>query len=171
MGEIIRTNPDPSRPIHLIGIAPWGCISGVEQLDVDGTNVIYAKSKSDDNNKTPLEPNHTQFILIDDGTKHQDGGEFAFRARFERSIAGEIFSLHNNQQDSSDTSQSEGKSTSSYSSTGLKSLTKKQNTSFLFNLDSVPVVLLVIDGGRDTIRKGFHLFNYLIIFVIDLFSS
>ncbi len=28
---------------------------------------------------------------------------------------------------------------------------------FLFYLDSVPVVLLVIDGGRDTIKKGFYL--------------
>ncbi|UJR07492.1 hypothetical protein I4U23_011781 [Adineta vaga] len=106
IGEIIRTNPDPSRPIHLIGIAPWGCISGVEQLDVHGTNVIYAKSLSNENNETPLEPNHTQFIFIDDGTKYQYGGETEFRTQFEKSIS-----------------------------------------------NSVPVVLLVIDGGRETIKK------------------
>jgi transient receptor potential cation channel subfamily M protein 2 len=95
-------------------------------LDVHGTNVIYVKGKSGQNNETPLEPNHTQFILIDDGTKHQYGGEFAFRARFEKAISGESFTLENNLQDSS---------------------------------DSVPVVLLVIDGGRDTIKKGFPLFD------------
>ncbi len=101
------------------GIAPWGCISGVEQLDVHGTNVIYAKSKIGENDETPLEPNHTQFIFIDDGTKHQYGGEFEFRARFEKAISGESFTLKNNQQDSSDINQSEGKSTSSYSQSGL----------------------------------------------------
>lgn len=114
IGEIIRTNPDPSRPIHLIGIAPWGCISGVEQLDVHGKNVIYAKSKSGENDETPLEPNHTQFILIDDGTKHQYGGEFAFRANFEKALSGETFTTQNTHLDVSDLNQSESKSTSSY---------------------------------------------------------
>ncbi|CAF1418808.1 unnamed protein product [Adineta ricciae] len=128
IGEIIRTNPDPSRPIHLIGIAPWGCISGVEQLDVHGTNVIYAKSMTDENNETPLEPNHTPFIFIDNGTKHQYGVETEFRTQFEKCISGEAFSLQNNQ--------NEEKSTCSYPL-----------------LDSVPVVLLVIDGGFETIQK------------------
>ncbi|CAF1272530.1 unnamed protein product [Adineta steineri] len=136
IGEIIRTNPDQSRPVHLIGIAPWGCVSGVEQLDVHGTNVIYAKSRTDENNEIPLEPNHTQFIFIDDGTKYQYGGEIQFRNQFEKSIAGESFVTLNNQHDSSDKTHSEDKSTSSYS-----------------QLDSVPVVLLVLDGGLETIQK------------------
>ncbi len=105
------------------GIAPWGCISGVEQLDVHGTNVIYANSKTDE---TPLEPNHTQFIFIDDGTKHQYGGETEFRSRFEKAISGESFTLSGH-----------------------------------CNSDSVPVVLLVIDGTLDTIKQGFKLFNYI----------
>ena len=70
------------------GIAPWGCISGVEQLDVHGTNVIYAKSMTDQNNETPLEPNHTQFIFIDNGTKHEYGVETEFRTQFEKCISG-----------------------------------------------------------------------------------
>jgi hypothetical protein len=100
------------------GIAPWGCISGVEQLDVHGTNVIYAKSKTGEDDETPLEPNHTQFIFIDDGTKHQYGAETKFRTRFEKAIAGESFTLQNNHQDSSDASQSEGKSSGSLTLSG-----------------------------------------------------
>ncbi|CAF4200084.1 unnamed protein product, partial [Rotaria sordida] len=127
-GEIIRTNPDPSHPIHLIGIAPWGCISGVEQLDVHGTNVIYNKSKSDGNDETPLEPNHTHFIFIDDGTKHQYGGENEFRAQFERAISGESFSLQ-----------------STINNNQMKDKSRQS--------DSIPVVLVVIDGGLETIKK------------------
>ncbi len=55
---------------------------------------------------------------IDDGTKYQYGGETQFRGRLEKSIAGESFILQNNQQDSLDKSQSEEKSTSSYSQLG-----------------------------------------------------
>ncbi len=88
--------------------------------------MIYAKDKSGQNDETPLEPNHTQFILIDDGTKHQYGGEFAFRARFEKAISGESFSLEN----TSDTSQSEGKSISSYSQSGTKHFIKNAELFF-----------------------------------------
>ncbi|CAF1459500.1 unnamed protein product, partial [Rotaria sordida] len=136
IGEIIRTNPDPSHPIHLIGIAPWGCISGVEQLDVHGTNVIYVKSKTGQNNEISLEPNHTQFILIDDGTTHQYGGEIEFRIRLEKAFSGESFILQNKQQNSSDINQNDNKSISSYSQS-----------------DNIPVVLLVIDGELETIKK------------------
>jgi hypothetical protein len=62
-------------------------------LDVHGTNVIYTKSKNDVKDETPLEPNHTHFIFIDDGTKHQFS-EVKFRAQFERAIPGESVSLH-----------------------------------------------------------------------------
>lgn len=82
-------------------------------MDIHGTNVIYAKRRS---NETSLEPNHTQFIFID------DGDECAFRSRFEKAMAGQ-------------------------------SLDENENKS-ISSLENVPVVLLVIDGGRDTIRKG-----------------
>ena len=75
------------------GIASWGCISGAEQMNIDGTNVIYAKGRS---NETSLEPNHTQFIFIDG----ESGGEFVFRSRFEKAMAGESLPLHNNHRDS-----------------------------------------------------------------------
>ncbi|CAF0843287.1 unnamed protein product [Adineta steineri] len=75
LGEINRTNPDSSQPIHFIGIAPWGCVSSVEQLDVHGTNVIYNKPKTDE---TLLESNHAHFIFIDNDTKHEYGSELEF---------------------------------------------------------------------------------------------
>ncbi|CAF0806293.1 unnamed protein product [Adineta ricciae] len=123
IGEISRTNPDPSRPIHLIGIAPWGCVSGVEQLDVHGVNVVYNKPKTNENNQSSLERNHAHFIFIDDGTKQQFGGEVQFRGRFEKSISGE--------------------------SCFLQSSTKQKST----HTRNIPVVLIVIEGGFDTIKK------------------
>ncbi|CAF3982977.1 unnamed protein product, partial [Adineta steineri] len=69
-GEINRTNPDPSQPIHFIGIASWGCVSSVEQLDVYGTNVIYNKPKTDERS---FASNHVLLIFIDNDTKHEYG--------------------------------------------------------------------------------------------------
>ncbi|CAF3704180.1 unnamed protein product, partial [Adineta steineri] len=123
LGEINRTNPDPSQPIHLIGIAPWGCVSGVEQLDVHGTNVIYNKPKTDDKDETPLEPNHAHFIFIDNDTKHEFGSELEFRSLFEKSISGNSFSLQNTTKDK------------------------------LQQAGNIPVVLVVIEGGLETIKK------------------
>jgi hypothetical protein len=75
--------------------------------------------KNGQNHEISLEPNHTQFIFIDDGIIHQYGSEIQFRARFEKAIYGESFTLETNQQDLSDTNQNKDKSTSSYSQTKL----------------------------------------------------
>ncbi|CAF1325866.1 unnamed protein product, partial [Rotaria sordida] len=132
LGEIIRTNPYPSRPIYLMGIVSWGCMSGVEQFDVHGTNAIYSKSKNDEK---PLEPNHTHFIFIDDGTKYKHEGEIEFRAQFERAITEETLLL----QTTTNYNQRKDKLTRSYS-----------------HEDSVSVVLVVVDNGLDTIRKVYE---------------
>ncbi|CAF5026489.1 unnamed protein product, partial [Rotaria magnacalcarata] len=47
VGEIVQINPDRSRPIPLIGIGTWGCVSGFKDLEVEGANVNYAKARSD----------------------------------------------------------------------------------------------------------------------------
>ena len=125
------------------GITSWGCVSGVEQLNVHGTNVMYNKPKSVEKDETPLEPNHTDFIFIDDGTKHQMEAEIQFRNAFERTISGESCSL-----------QSTTKGRSSF---------HKRRYLFPSNLDSIPVVLVVIEGGIDTIKKGFDLFSFYLI--------
>ncbi|CAF1238508.1 unnamed protein product [Rotaria sordida] len=137
-GEIIRTNSDPSRPIYLIGITSWGCISNVSQLDVHDTNVIYSKLKSDEKEATPLEANHTHFIFIDDKTKYKHGCAIKFRARFERAISGEGFSL----QTMTNNNQIKDKSIRSYSQS-------KQS-------DNMPVVVVVIEGCADAIKKVYQ---------------
>ncbi|CAF3833359.1 unnamed protein product, partial [Rotaria sp. Silwood1] len=153
LGEIIRTNPDPSHPIHLIGIASWGCISGVEQLDVHGTNVIYNKSKNDGNDETPLEPNHTHFIFVDDGTKHQYGGENEFRTQFERAIYGESFSL----QSTTNNNQMKDKSRQS-DSIPVVLVVIEVHESVIKN--KIPVVLLAGTGGCcDLFAKCYQLYN------------
>ncbi|UJR33345.1 hypothetical protein I4U23_020794 [Adineta vaga] len=85
-GEISRTNPNPSRPIQLIGIVSWGCAAGRELLDVQGSEVLYSKLKSDTKSEIPLEPNHTNFIFIDDGTERKHKCAVQFRGQFERKI-------------------------------------------------------------------------------------
>ncbi|CAF3794930.1 unnamed protein product [Rotaria sp. Silwood1] len=128
IGEIIRTNPDSSRPIHLIGIATWGYISGVDQLDVHGTNVHYAKPRNVQKDEASLEPNHTEFIFIDDGTRSKYGGEIEFRTRFEKAIAGESFSSENT------------------------TIHRRHSSQDWSANDSVPAVLLVIEGCLETIK-------------------
>ncbi|CAF1268684.1 unnamed protein product [Rotaria sp. Silwood1] len=128
IGEIIRTNPDSSRPIHLIGIATWGYISGVDQLDVHGTNVHYAKPRNVQKDEASLEPNHTEFIFIDDGTRSKYGGEIEFRTRFEKAIAGESFSSENT------------------------TIHRRHSSQDWSANDSVPAVLLVIEGYLETIK-------------------
>ncbi|CAF0757157.1 unnamed protein product [Adineta steineri] len=80
------------------GIAPWGCVSDVEQLDVYGTNVIYNKPKT---NERSLESNHAHFIFIDNDTKHEYRCELEFRSHFEKSVSENSFSLQNKTNDCS----------------------------------------------------------------------
>ena len=47
-------------------------------------NSIFTSNTKD----CTLEPNHTHFILVDDGTEHQYGTEISFRIELESTIAG-----------------------------------------------------------------------------------
>lgn len=73
------------------GIATWGCVSGFEQLDVRGSVVHYAQPRSDQKGEAPLEPNHTEFIFVDDGSVKKYGGEITFRAKLEQAISSGFF--------------------------------------------------------------------------------
>ncbi|CAF4454945.1 unnamed protein product, partial [Rotaria magnacalcarata] len=42
--------------------------------------------------EAPLEPNHTNFIFVDNGLERTYGGEIAFRAKLEQAISGGFFS-------------------------------------------------------------------------------
>ncbi|CAF3772040.1 unnamed protein product [Rotaria sordida] len=135
VGEIVQINPNRHRPIHLIGIATWGCVAGSDQLDVHGTNVHYAKPHVEELNEAALEPNHTEFIFVDDGSVRKFGGEITFRASLEQAISGDFFAIRSN----------------SDSSPTLPKLTP--TTSFRSEQsDPIPVVLLVVEGGPNTVR-------------------
>lgn len=66
-------------------------MSGHEQLDSTKSAAQYFQPDVESKGQAPLEPNHTEFIFIDDGTKGKYGGEIEFRARLEEAISGGFF--------------------------------------------------------------------------------
>ena len=92
----------------------WGCVSNIDQLDVQGANVTFSKSKSDGKKILSLEPNHTHFIFIDDGTKNKHACAMKFRGQFERTLLNERFSVPT----TTDTNQENDQQTRSYSQSG-----------------------------------------------------
>ncbi|CAF4614262.1 unnamed protein product [Rotaria sp. Silwood1] len=136
VGEIVQINPDRSRPIPLIGIATWGCVSGRDDLDpIRGSSVSYTKPRSNTKGEAPLEPNHTKFIFVDDGSNNKYGREIAFRAKLEHAISGGFFS-------SKTTTNSSSQNASLCATQSFRSE----------NSEPVPVVLLVVEGGPNTVR-------------------
>ncbi|CAF3941979.1 unnamed protein product [Rotaria sp. Silwood2] len=135
VGEIVQIYPSRCRPIHLIGISTWGCIAGVQQLDGHGENVSYHKPASEGKGVAPLEPNHTEFIFIDDGSDRKYGREISFRARLEKAISGDFFA-----------------SLSKVAPKMTRPSLTPTPTSRPEPSDPIPVVLLVVEGGPNTVR-------------------
>ncbi|OWF39756.1 transient receptor potential cation channel subfamily M member 2-like [Mizuhopecten yessoensis] len=138
VGEAVRDfnlTANCGQSIVAIGIATWGVVQNREHLrnvtksHTEIEHTIKVPSSVDDlnssrsykiervvnRNETFLNPNHTHFILVDDGSEHQFGKEIAFRAEIENAVA------------------------------NLKTDTGKDAV-------SVPVVLLVVEGGPNTIE-------------------
>ncbi|CAF3667461.1 unnamed protein product [Rotaria sp. Silwood1] len=136
VGEIVEMNPSRCRRIHLFGIATWGCVAGRDKLNDRGKTVEYTKPTIEEKNTAPLEPNHTKFIFIDDGSEGQFGREITFRARLERAISGDFFGARSRTTSTADMSTS---------TTTTPSFRPEQS-------DPVPVVLLVVEGGPNTVR-------------------
>eukprot|EP00049_Salpingoeca_infusionum_P005565 m.93692 g.93692 ORF g.93692 m.93692 type:complete len:1531 (-) comp13006_c0_seq1:106-4698(-) len=66
----------------LIGIATWGILAEREKLAAGSLDVEYMASKFNH-----LDPNHTHFLLVDDGSDEQFGREIVFRGQFEQEAA------------------------------------------------------------------------------------
>lgn len=139
------------------GIATWGCVSGHNQLDVHGSNVQYFKPGSEQKGEAPLEPNHTEFIFIDDGTERKYGGEIAFRAKLEDAISGGFFGLRNLNNAAAQTTTLTNTASIKPEESGLILLI------LFFHIwtlcvalasDPIPVVLIVVEGGPNTVRTG-----------------
>eukprot|EP00004_Rigifila_ramosa_P002845 TRINITY_DN128_c0_g2_i1.p1 TRINITY_DN128_c0_g2~~TRINITY_DN128_c0_g2_i1.p1 ORF type:complete len:1464 (-),score=371.71 TRINITY_DN128_c0_g2_i1:13-3942(-) len=86
VGEAIGESAVP-----LIGFVSWGVISHREELIVKDHSRIdthpYQKKMSNSSKNAALDPNHTHFVLVDDGTTGQWGKEIQTRTKFEQSIA------------------------------------------------------------------------------------
>lgn len=74
---------------HFQGIAVWGCVYGKKALEkVTNALVPYSTTTHPiEEREVLLEPNHTKFILVDDQTEHEFGGEIQFRANLEQVIS------------------------------------------------------------------------------------
>ncbi|KAK6180329.1 hypothetical protein SNE40_012504 [Patella caerulea] len=88
MKEISIT--DERNRVVAIGVAPWGCIQNRENLiSPDGKwpceyNLLEDAPKPDE---VFLNPNHTHFLLVDDGTTHKWATEIDFRSALEKAIS------------------------------------------------------------------------------------
>eukprot|EP00735_Rhodelphis_limneticus_P013732 TRINITY_DN7688_c0_g1::TRINITY_DN7688_c0_g1_i1::g.18577::m.18577 TRINITY_DN7688_c0_g1::TRINITY_DN7688_c0_g1_i1::g.18577 ORF type:complete len:1325 (-),score=524.01,sp/Q2WEA5/TRPM1_RAT/26.08/2e-109,Ion_trans/PF00520.26/1.7e-11,Ank_2/PF12796.2/0.062,Ank_2/PF12796.2/5.8e+03,PKD_channel/PF08016.7/0.077,Ank_4/PF13637.1/0.36,Ank_4/PF13637.1/3.5e+03,Ank_4/PF13637.1/1e+04,Ank_3/PF13606.1/0.32,Ank_3/PF13606.1/1.5e+04,Ank_3/PF13606.1/1.1e+04 TRINITY_DN7688_c0_g1_i1:302-4276(-) len=85
--------------VPVIGIATWGIVSHRDTLlNVARTHtrppkalsspVLYVKQEPNGMAQAALDPNHTHFIMVDDGSSGQWGKEIKFRALFERAVSG-----------------------------------------------------------------------------------
>ncbi|XP_036366346.1 transient receptor potential cation channel subfamily M member-like 2 isoform X3 [Octopus sinensis] len=72
-----------------IGIAPWGCVQKKELLENTNGSWPAEYHVINDHSKrvSPLDPNHSHFILVDNGTQHTFGTEIEFRTQLEKTIA------------------------------------------------------------------------------------
>jgi hypothetical protein len=86
VGNMVHKSGDAA--LVCLGIAPFGCVLRHEDL-AQSHGRIYAYPKTDAPKKPPratLDPNHSHFILVDDGTEGEFGGERAMRSALEDKI-------------------------------------------------------------------------------------
>lgn len=103
--------------------------------------VHYTQSYSGRRGEAPLEPNHTEFIFVDDESANRDRSERGFRRKLEQALSNGFFT-------SDDTVDS--------SSQGSLQIYNVLYLIFIrqFLVESIPVILLVIEGGPNTILAG-----------------
>ncbi|RDD39507.1 Transient receptor potential cation channel subfamily M member 2 [Trichoplax sp. H2] len=72
-----------------IGIATWGTVLGKHELvDAEGSFPVRYRSQFRSGEiGAPLDPNHTHFILVDDGTVGRFGAEIGLRSKLEQTIS------------------------------------------------------------------------------------
>jgi len=56
-------------------------------LNLKGILAHYKPKEPLEKRTTALDPNHTHFILVDDGTEHKFGGEIDLRSKFEAHVS------------------------------------------------------------------------------------
>ncbi|XP_072048882.1 transient receptor potential cation channel subfamily M member 2-like [Amphiura filiformis] len=87
LGYFVRGNPSTENKPLCIGIASWGNIVNAEKLvQEDNAKVQYDSTQAaEEGESVPLSPNHTHFLLVDDG-QQGDGGDLKLRPRMEKAL-------------------------------------------------------------------------------------
>ncbi|KAL1511236.1 hypothetical protein AB1Y20_006047 [Prymnesium parvum] len=73
----------------LIGIFPWGATNGREQLMRNCGTIAWYKPTPPSKEGAPLNPHHTHFIFVDDGTENSAswGSEIQMRSKIESTLS------------------------------------------------------------------------------------
>ncbi|KAI0230692.1 Retrovirus-related Pol polyprotein from transposon 17.6 [Lamellibrachia satsuma] len=73
----------------VIGIATWGCVYRKDSLVKDDGSwpAEYKDNVETTETSSPLDPNHSHFLLVDNGTQHKYGGEIEFRTKLEKHLS------------------------------------------------------------------------------------
>ncbi|XP_041465678.1 transient receptor potential cation channel subfamily M member 3-like isoform X1 [Lytechinus variegatus] len=94
VGMAVREHSLRSRQkINAIGVVPWGIVDNREDLiekrqDVTTPRIKhYRLTSSDRASGASLDPNHTHFILVDDGSVGKFGVEISLRSKLEKLIS------------------------------------------------------------------------------------
>ncbi|XP_052091143.1 transient receptor potential cation channel subfamily M member-like 2 isoform X6 [Mytilus californianus] len=96
VGEAVRDyglTSTTGAPVVAIGVATWGCIHKKKDLISRDGNGLYpaqyriGTEKIKVRKEAYLDPNHTHFILVDNGTEHSFAVEIPFRAKLENAVA------------------------------------------------------------------------------------
>lgn len=124
----------------------------------------YTKTHEEEKGQAPLEPNHTEFIFIDDGSVRKYGGEIEFRANLEKSISGNFFAPRTTPSGSMPLEPLSSRASSTADLTGSHMylfIAHGYLITLCLLIDTVPIVLLVVEGGPNTVRTGSkrHFFN------------
>ncbi|XP_035700323.1 transient receptor potential cation channel subfamily M member-like 2 [Branchiostoma floridae] len=91
VGEAVRTNAVAGRSdnkVVAIGVATWGIVHHKDEL-INPQGSFPARYHLEDPppGRAALDPNHSHFILVDDGTNEQFGKEIKLRAELEKRIS------------------------------------------------------------------------------------
>ena len=86
VGDCITTGFLRRNRAVVIGICPWGIISGRNRLHVRNGNVSYF-APANSYGSTVLNPNHSFYILIDNGTVGHYGHDMRWRQEFESELS------------------------------------------------------------------------------------
>ncbi|XP_070579279.1 transient receptor potential cation channel subfamily M member-like 2 [Ptychodera flava] len=124
---------DDEKPVYALGIATWGIVDNKEALDGSRKHIKLwpatypAEGLRSVKNSAALDCNHTHFILVDNGTIGKYGADIELRSALEKYIADEKFIAE-----------------------------KRVSDSLEAHCERVPMVLVVVEGGPNTLKTVYE---------------